>query len=265
MNQPIAQVQVPAVLRRAGWRWTTHGLEICFITDQGSKRVLMPLGHVEVIFHQELAKVGCPTLPQVGAPGTCEGFLASVGAAHSQALEDFGGDYDDDDDDDDFPAVGGRRRRARKAARRARRRAKVGEERWAKKLRRRRRRRKFFRGVTKAVKKVGNIAKKVVTNPVFRAGFAALATAVPILAPAAAGLEVASRVIKKIDKGAKAAKAIARGFKGRENQKAVAEARRARQGIRTMRELAKGGNRQAQRAMGALVGAKATQLIARGR
>jgi hypothetical protein len=228
-------VNVPSVLSRADWTWTPKGLQIDLSTDQGQCRVLVPIGHVETIFRNELAAVGCPMGPSVGAPGSTHGFLATVGATHELY-------------------VGGRRGRARRQARRAERRA----------SRRRRGKRpffkgKFFQGLGKAVKKVGTIAKKVVTNPVFRAGFSALSTAFPVLAPAAAGLEVASRVIKKIEKGKEAAKKLARGVIGDAGslQQQVAEANQALQGIQELKALAERGDKDAQQALGELISAQA--------
>lgn len=113
--------------------------------------------------------------------------------------------------------------------------------------------------VRRAAKKVGRVAKKiakgvksVVTHPVFRAGFAAISTAFPVLAPAAAGLEVASRVMKTVDKGRKAAKAIGRGVKTVRNLTRVRKATKARRGVASMIKLARRGDPRAQRTMGAL-------------
>lgn len=127
---------------------------------------------------------------------------------------------------------------------------------------------KVFRGVTKAIKKVGTVVKNVVTHPAFRAGFAAIATAFPILAPAAAGLEIASRVINKIDKGAKAAKSVIGAVKGGRRPSsrdlgAVLEGRTAQKGIRRIASRAKQGDPRSKRAMGAIIGAGAVSRRAK--
>lgn len=265
-------VIVPRILKQLNWKWTTAGVEITLRMGDGRPCVvLVPLRDVEVAFSESLAEVGCPMLPNVGAPGTTEGFLCTLGAMAEVADDDDGdGDDGDDEDFEDLPmGVGGRRRRRRKSKRRARRAKRKNWRRTAsksqKKARRRRRRKKFFGGIVKGIKKVGKIAKKVVTNPVFRAGFAALSTVVPVLAPAAAGLEVASRVVKKIDKGVAAAKKLARkgrrGLSGTDSvaslQRAIREADEAKAGIEQMKQLALEGNKDAQRALGAIVSAQA--------
>lgn len=218
------------ILNRANWKWTRAGLEVTLDTSSGQSIVLIPIGHVELIFRRSLASVGCPMGASVGAPGTTHGFLASVGAAHSVY-------------------VGGR---AERRARRARRRA-SGKRPFFKG--------KFFQGLGKAVKAVGNVAKKVVTNPLFRAGFAALATAVPMLAPAAAGLEIAARVIKKIDKGKEALRKLKSRTIGAADtgllRQQVIEAQQALEGIEQMKVLALHGDRRAQQLLGDLVGAEA--------
>lgn len=222
-----ARIEVPKMLVRAGWRWTTAGVEVTMHTAEGRPMtVLVPLGDVEMIFRQSLASVGAPMWPTVGAPGTTHGFLKTVGGMCAAAQP--------------RPAVGG----------------------FFKKLGRRLK--KIGKGIFKAVKKVGNVVKKVVTHPAFRAAFAAVATAFPVLAPAAAGLEVASRVISKVDKGIAAAKKLKamvpskrKSAKGRKLKAAANAAKKAQQGIASMRQLAQQGDRNAQRAMGALVGARA--------
>ena len=125
---------------------------------------------------------------------------------------------------------------------------------------------KLVRGIARGVKKVGRIAKKVVTHPAFRAGFAAVATAFPVLAPAAAGLEVASRVVKKIEDGKKAAGQILKGAKGAQRALAgrkVQEARKAQRMQRRITERAKRGDRAAQRALGGILGARVASRAAK--
>lgn len=125
--------------------------------------------------------------------------------------------------------------------------------------------RKATRGIARAAKKVGKVVKNVVTHPAFRAGFAALSTAFPVLAPAAAGLEVASRVIKKVEDGAKAAKAIKRGVKSAANVAKVKDGIKAKRAIESTVRAAQSGNQLAQRAYGGLIGAKVTRRAAKRR
>jgi hypothetical protein len=122
---------------------------------------------------------------------------------------------------------------------------------------------KIVRGISRAAKKVGTVAKNVVTHPAFRAGFAGLAMAVPALAPAAAGLEVASRVIKKVEDGKRAAQQIKKGIKTAKNIKAVKAARTAQKGIARVVQRAGQGDQRAKRAFGAIIGATAANRAAK--
>lgn len=233
-------VTIPKVLNRIGWTWTSAGLEVQVSLDGRPFTILLPLADVEIVFRRELAAVGCPMSPQVGAPGTTSGFLATVGATIVRG---------------DPPAVGRSKRKARRARKRERDPAK-----WDRKLKRRARRRKAFRGIANAAKQVGKIAGKVVKNPAFQAAFGAVATAFPVLAPAAAGLAVATRVVDKVAKGKRAAQKLARGVgigstSRAELERMVREGQEAERGIAEMADLAKRGDPQAQRAMGALVAA----------
>lgn len=121
----------------------------------------------------------------------------------------------------------------------------------------------FVKGVTSAVKKVGTVAKNVVTHPAFRAGFAGLATAFPVLAPAAVGLEVASRTIDAVEKGKKAAKEIKKGVRTAKNLVAVKKGRNAQKGIQRVAARAAAGDVAAQRATGAIVATKSAARTAR--
>jgi hypothetical protein len=124
---------------------------------------------------------------------------------------------------------------------------------------------KLGKGILKAVKAVGKVAKAIVTNPVFRAGFAALATAVPILAPAAVGLEIGSRVVSKVEKGVKAAKKIKAGVKSAKAAREVKEGIKAKRAIERVAARAEAGDRLAQRAYGGVVGAKVASRAAKRR
>jgi hypothetical protein len=122
---------------------------------------------------------------------------------------------------------------------------------------------KIVRGISRAAKKVGTVAKNVVTHPAFRAGFAGLAVAVPALAPAAAGLEVASRVVKKVEVGKRAAQEIKKGIKTVKNIKAVKAARSAQRGMARVVQRAGAGDPRAKRAFGAIIGATAANRAAK--
>lgn len=119
--------------------------------------------------------------------------------------------------------------------------------------------RKIAKRVGRVAKKVGRVAKKVVTHPAFRAGFAALATAVPVLAPAAAGLEVATRVMQQYEAAEKAAKDIQRGVKTAENLAKAVRGGNIRKGVASMMKLAAEGDPRAKKAMGAIYAAKMVQ------
>lgn len=227
---------VPSILNRADWRWTPQGVQVELHTSSGLARVLVPISRVETIFRRELAAVGCPMGYSIGASGSTHGLLATVGAAYDKYVGEYEYDF----------AVG----RAKKKKKKKRKSIFKG---------------KFFRGLAKGVKKVANVAKKVVTNPVFRAGFAALSTAFPVLAPAAAGLEVASRVINKIEKGKKALQKLGKKVKiGDASQqqlllREVQEAEAAMDGIAELKQLAQRGDRRAQQVLSDLIAAQAVQ------
>lgn len=225
----MSTIPIPIILQRAGFRWSQAGLEVCVQANGKSMRVLFPVHQIEVIFDRELRAEGASLPPSLGAPGSVGGFFQRVSV----------GAYSDD-----HPSLSVGRSRASKARRKTRRQA---------------RRKKFFRGVSRGFKAVTKVAKKVVTSPVFRAAFSAVAAAVPVLAPAAAGLEVASRVLKKVDKAKRAAKAILAGRNTAQNRAIVTSGARAKRGIRSMAQLANSGNPAAQRTMGAFAGALANQ------
>jgi hypothetical protein len=112
------------------------------------------------------------------------------------------------------------------------------------------------RGLASAADKIGGVAKAVVTHPAFRAGFGAMAVAFPVLAPAAVGLEVAARVIKKVEDGQKAAQQIVRGVNSVANRQKVLDAAKAQRAIARTVDAAKAGNPYAQRAAGGIIAAK---------
>lgn len=230
---------VPAILNRADWRWTPQGVQVELHTSQGVSRVLVPIGRVETLFRQAMSSVGCPLGTSLGAAGTTHGLLASVGAAYDTYVGEYEYDY----------SLGRAKKRRKKGKRKPF---------W---------KGKFFKGLAAGVKKVGQIAKKVVTNPVFRAGFSALATAFPVLAPAAAGLEIATKVIKKIDAGKKALQKIGHGHKasvGDASQqqalvRQVQAATSAMDGIQELKALAQNGDKRAQQLLSNLIAAQAVQ------
>lgn len=121
------------------------------------------------------------------------------------------------------------------------------------------------KALVKAAKKVGNVAKNIVTHPAFRAGMAGLSMAFPALAPAAVGLEVASRVVKKVEAGAAAAKQIKKGVKSLKNVKAVKEGITAKRAIEHTVRRAQAGDVRAQRAYGGVIGAKVARRAAKRR
>lgn len=122
---------------------------------------------------------------------------------------------------------------------------------------------KLARSIAKAGDTMGNVAKTVATHPAFRAGMAAAATAFPVLAPAAVGLEVAARVVKKVEDGKAAALEIKRGVNNAANRKKVKAGVAAKHAIQRTVTRAKAGDQRAQRAAGAIVGARVVSLAAR--
>lgn len=122
---------------------------------------------------------------------------------------------------------------------------------------------KLARSLTSAADRVSSVAKNVVTHPAFRAGFGAVAVAFPVLAPAAVGLEVAARVIQKVEAGQAAAKQIAAGVKSAGNIAKAKEGARAQRAIQRTYQRAQTGDTRAQRAAGGIVGAKVASRAAK--
>jgi hypothetical protein len=120
---------------------------------------------------------------------------------------------------------------------------------------------RFVGALKKVGKAIGKVAKKIVQSKFFRAALGAVATAFPVLAPAAVAVEVANKVTRKIDKAKDIVQSVAKKKrKPTATEEQIVEAgARAKRGLDQMANLAKAGNPDAQRAMGAFVVARALQ------
>ena len=216
------------ILNSLGWEWFEDGVVLSATVNGETVRVLVPLRVLSVTFARQLnlpAAVGC-----VG----CADLVQSIGAA-ARAI-----DYD--------PGAGiGLTRSQRRARRKSRRK------------RRRRRRRKFFRGIKRAAKSVaraaGKVAKgvlKVATSKVAQGIVAALGTAVPVLAPAAAAVATAQGVVRKIATGVDAAKQIRAGKRSPALERAVKAGLAANQIVRQQAARARAGDPAAQQFAGGI-------------
>lgn len=112
------------------------------------------------------------------------------------------------------------------------------------------------RSVRRIASKIAKTAVKVVRHPAFRAGFAALATAVPVLAPAAAGLEIANQVLDRVDDAKKAARKIQQGIKTVKTVAQVVQGKKSVKALGSLMRLAAQGHPKAKKAVGAFYAAK---------
>jgi len=206
------------VLTALGWKWYEDGAMVRTVVDGTEHQVWIPLRFIWSLFHGELQACGCPIAQEIGAPMTVGGFFSSIKRAVKRGY-----------------------RKAKKAAR------KVVRKAVPKRLR------KAARKVYNLAKRIARGAYKIVTTREAQAVVAALGVAIPALAPAAAAVVAAQEGLRYLDRGAKAAKAIARGAKA--TPKLVAAMRKAK---RTKAEFdrraqqAKAGSRSAQEFVGAL-------------
>lgn len=215
-------------LNSLGWEWYEDGAVVTAVVNGNPVRVFVPLRRLTLTFGQEL---DLPTA--VGCVG-CTDLVQTIGAC-ARSL-------------DSAPVAIGRRSRSERRSRRRRRRS-----------RRRRRRRKFFRGlgraarrVTKAVAKVAKGVLKIATSKVAQGLVAAIGTAVPVLAPAAAAIATAQGVVRKVAAGLDAAKRIRAGDRNPQLGRVVQQGLAAKRTVDVIASRAKQGDRRAQEFAGGL-------------
>jgi len=67
-----------------GWDWVTDGVVVTLLVDGSVAQWFVPIGHVHIQFSREMARVGAPFLPSVGAPSV-GGLFGSISHAFRSA------------------------------------------------------------------------------------------------------------------------------------------------------------------------------------
>jgi len=119
---------------------------------------------------------------------------------------------------------------------------------------------KSTKKISRVAKKVGRGALKVARYPIIRHGLKAASMAVPVLAPAAGGLEAAHQALNAYERGKRAARDIKRGIKTVSNRRALRTAHNVRRATARLSKRARRGDRRAQQWLGALKTARAASL-----
>lgn len=210
-DNPIAEVLMPHV-------HSLDSAEVSFvvIVDGREWQVVVPLRRVQLIFHQEAARVGCPLPRSIGSARTLGGWFSGVSKAWKKATRKI-------------------KRALPKVARRAISRVEKTAN-WG----------------AKAAWDAHLVAKKVVTSRPFAYALTAAAVAVPALAPAAGAVHAARAIMKNIEAGHQAAKALASGIKSPSVNKALQTAWATRGASQQIINKARANNPQAMQIMGAL-------------